>query len=64
MLSVENLDVFYGDAQALDNIAIEIEQGAIVTIVGANGAGKSSLIRTIAECTSHRAAGFFIGGRI
>ncbi|HET7911074.1 MAG TPA: ABC transporter ATP-binding protein [Pseudolabrys sp.] len=48
MLSVENLDVFYGDAQALDNIGIEIAQGAIVTIVGANGAGKSSLIRTIA----------------
>jgi branched-chain amino acid transport system ATP-binding protein len=48
MLSVENLDVFYGDAQALDSIALEIEQGAIVTIVGANGAGKSSLIRTIA----------------
>ncbi|HEY7230390.1 MAG TPA: ABC transporter ATP-binding protein [Pseudolabrys sp.] len=48
MLSVENLDVFYGDAQALDNIALEIEQGAIVTIVGANGAGKSSLIRAIA----------------
>ncbi len=48
MLSVENLDVYYGDAQALDNIRIEIEQGAIVTIVGANGAGKSSLIRTIA----------------
>jgi branched-chain amino acid transport system ATP-binding protein len=48
MLSVENLDVHYGDAQALDNIAIEIERGAIVTIVGANGAGKSSLIRTIA----------------
>jgi branched-chain amino acid transport system ATP-binding protein len=48
MLSVENLDVFYGDAQALDDIAIEIEQGAIVTIVGANGAGKSTLIRTIA----------------
>jgi branched-chain amino acid transport system ATP-binding protein len=48
MLSVENLDVYYGDAQALDSIGIEIEQGAIVTIVGANGAGKSSLIRTIA----------------
>ena len=48
MLSVENLDVYYGDAQALDNIGIEIGQGAIVTIVGANGAGKSSLIRTIA----------------
>ena len=48
MLSVENLDVFYGDAQALDDISLEIEQGAIVAIVGANGAGKTSLIRTIA----------------
>jgi branched-chain amino acid transport system ATP-binding protein len=40
--------VFYGDAQALDDVALEIEEGAIVAIVGANGAGKSSLIRTIA----------------
>jgi branched-chain amino acid transport system ATP-binding protein len=48
MLTVENLDVFYGDAQALDGICLEIEQGAIVAIVGANGAGKTSLIRTIA----------------
>ena len=48
MLSVENLDVFYGDAQALDGVSLEIEQGAIVAIVGANGAGKTSLIRTIA----------------
>src|SRR6185503_17131310 len=48
MLKVENLDVFYGDAQALDGVSIEIEQGSIVAIVGANGAGKTSLIRTIA----------------
>ncbi len=48
MLKVENLDVFYGDAQALDGVSLEIEQGAIVAIVGANGAGKTSLIRTIA----------------
>ena len=48
MLSVENLDVFYGDAQALDGVSIDIEEGAIVAIVGANGAGKTSLIRTIA----------------
>ncbi len=48
MLRVENLDVFYGDAQALDGVTIDIEQGAIVAIVGANGAGKTSLIRTIA----------------
>jgi branched-chain amino acid transport system ATP-binding protein len=48
MLSVQNLDVFYGDAQALDGVSLEVEQGAIVAIVGANGAGKTSLIRTIA----------------
>ena len=48
MLSVENLDVFYGDAQALDGVSLEVAEGAIVAIVGANGAGKTSLIRTIA----------------
>src|SRR5882724_2443832 len=48
LLSVENLDVFYGDAQALDGVSLEVEEGAIVAIVGANGAGKTSLIRTIA----------------
>ena len=48
MLKVEKLDVFYGDAQALDGVSLEIEEGAIVAIVGANGAGKTSLIRTIA----------------
>jgi len=48
MLSVEAIDVFYGDAQALDGVSLEVEEGAIVAIVGANGAGKTSLIRTIA----------------
>ena len=48
MLRVENLDVFHGDAQALDDVSLEIGEGAIVAIVGANGAGKTSLIRTIA----------------
>jgi len=48
MLRVESLDVFHGDAQALDGVTLEIAEGDIVAIVGANGAGKSSLIRTIA----------------
>lgn len=48
MLQVEAIDVFYGDAQALDGVSLEISEGAIVAIVGANGAGKTSLIRTIA----------------
>jgi branched-chain amino acid transport system ATP-binding protein len=48
MLRVDDLDVFYGDAQALDAVSLDIAEGAIVAIVGANGAGKTSLIRTIA----------------
>jgi branched-chain amino acid transport system ATP-binding protein len=48
MLSVCDIDVFYGDAQALDQVSIDVEEGKIAAIVGANGAGKTSLIRTIA----------------
>jgi branched-chain amino acid transport system ATP-binding protein len=48
MLTVENLDVFYGDAQALDAVKLSVPEGAIVAIVGANGAGKTTLIRAIA----------------
>jgi branched-chain amino acid transport system ATP-binding protein len=48
MLSVQNLDLFYGDAQALDGVSLEVPARQIVAIVGANGAGKSSLIRSIA----------------
>ena len=48
MLRVDNLDVFHGDAQALDDVSLQIDDATIVAIVGANGAGKTSLIRTIA----------------
>ncbi len=48
MLRVENLDVFYGDVQALDGVSLDVEEGAIVAIVGANGAGKTTLIRALA----------------
>lgn len=48
MLAVENLDVFHGDAQALDDVSLTVAEGTIVAIVGANGAGKTSLIRTVA----------------
>jgi branched-chain amino acid transport system ATP-binding protein len=47
ILQIRDLDLFYGDAAALEDVAIDVGAGAIVAIIGANGAGKSSLIRTI-----------------
>jgi branched-chain amino acid transport system ATP-binding protein len=47
MLVVRDLALFYGDAQALDGVSLTVRSGEIVAIVGANGAGKSSLIRAV-----------------
>jgi branched-chain amino acid transport system ATP-binding protein len=48
MLAVDDLSLDYGDARALDGVSLSVEEGAIVAIVGANGAGKTSLIQCIA----------------
>jgi branched-chain amino acid transport system ATP-binding protein len=48
MLEVRDLDLHYGDAQALDGVSLAVAEREIVAVVGANGAGKTSLIRAIA----------------
>ena len=55
MLSVSGLDLFYGDAQALAGISLDVPSGELVALIGANGAGKSSLIRAIAGMEKPRA---------
>ena len=47
MLEVSDLDVFYGDAQALHGMALRVDEGEVVTLVGANGAGKTTTLRAI-----------------
>jgi len=47
LLEVSNLDVFYGAIHALQGISFNIQKGEIVTLIGANGAGKSTTLRTI-----------------
>jgi branched-chain amino acid transport system ATP-binding protein len=55
ILSVDKLYLYYGDAQALDDVSLSVDAGELVAIIGANGAGKSSLIRTIAGIEKVRA---------
>ena len=51
MLKIQNLNVNYGAIHAIHNVSIGIKQGEIVTLIGANGAGKSSIIRSIMGLT-------------
>ena len=47
MLELRDIDVFYGEVQALRGVSLKVEAGQIVTLIGANGAGKSTTLRTI-----------------
>ena len=47
MLRVENLHVYYGAIHALQGVSFNVEKGEIVTLIGANGAGKSTILRTL-----------------
>ncbi|CAM3302828.1 ABC transporter ATP-binding protein [Streptococcus pluranimalium] len=47
MLSVENLSVSYGAIEAVKNVSFEVNEGEVVSLIGANGAGKTSILRTI-----------------
>lgn len=61
-LNVQNVSVAYGKHQALDNVSINVEPGEIVVILGANGAGKSSLLGTIAGLVERQSGSVSIGG--
>ena len=47
VLEVENIDAFYGSIQALRGVSLDVREGEVVTLIGANGAGKSSTLRAI-----------------
>jgi len=47
VLEIKNIDVFYGDVQVIWNVSFEVNKGEIVALIGANGAGKSTILKTI-----------------
>ena len=63
MLKIENLHVHYGGIHALKGISLEAPQGKIVTLIGANGAGKSSTLRAIAGLVKNKKGKITYNGR-
>ncbi|MEA1967334.1 MAG: ABC transporter ATP-binding protein [Thermodesulfobacteriota bacterium] len=63
MLKLKNIQTYYGNIQALKNINMEIEQGEIIALVGANGAGKSTTLMTISGIIPARAGEILFQGK-
>ena len=62
MLEIDQIDVFYGEAQALTSVSIELAPGEIVAVLGSNGAGKSTLVNSIAGIMPTRRGGIRADG--
>ena len=62
MLEVRGIDVFYGEAQALWEASFQVEAGEIVALVGANGAGKTTALKTVAGLLAPRRGGIAFEG--
>lgn len=62
MLEVKTIDVFYGDAHALWDVSLSVKEGEIVTLLGGNGAGKSTTLRTISGLLKPRKGSISLSG--
>jgi len=62
MLEVRQVDVHYGDIQALWNVSFRVEDGEIVSLIGSNGAGKTTVLKTISGILSLTKGSVTIGG--
>ncbi len=59
MLKIENIKTFYGNIQALHDVSIEVKEGEIITLIGANGAGKSTTLMSISGIEPPRSGKIF-----
>ncbi len=63
MLKVRNINTYYGNVQALKNISLHLYQGEIVTLIGANGAGKTTILNSLSAITPVRNGEIHFGGK-
>jgi branched-chain amino acid transport system ATP-binding protein len=63
MLAIENLHVYYGGIHALKGISLNVPEGQVVTLIGANGAGKSTTLRTICGFVSPKEGRILLEGQ-
>src|SRR2546430_2760897 len=63
LLAVDDIHTFYGNIEALKGISLEVEEGEIVTLIGSNGAGKSTTLRSISGLTPPREGAIRFDGR-
>ena len=65
MLKIDNIHVYYGAIHALKGVSLEVKAGEIVTLIGANGAGKSTTLRTVSGLLAPKSGGIsFLGENI
>jgi len=62
LLDIRNISVSYGDVQVIYDVSLHIEEGEIVSIIGANGAGKSTILKTISGLLAPRSGEIFLAG--
>ena len=64
ILKVDDINVYYGSIHAIKGISFEVNEGEIVTLIGANGAGKSTTLNTIACLLTQQDRPYRIHGRV
>ena len=64
LLEVKELDVYYGSIHAIKGISFEVNEGEVVTLIGANGAGKSTTLNTVAGLLNPRSGSVTLSGKL
>lgn len=63
LLEVNDINVYYGAIHAIKGISFSVDEGEVVTLIGANGAGKSTTLNTVAGLLRPREGSIHFGGR-